>query len=339
VIVKRDGTFEVFGNYLVESGEYLYSAYGITAKRFLLRQGGVVRWTGDPYNAILDVEADYSGMRAPLDIFLSEFLVSATESVKEEARNRTDVSLKLLLGGTLFTPDVNFDISFPDVTGELKTYTDNKMRSLRTTENGINNQVFGLMFFNNFLPSNNPLANLSGNTLGQTGNNTITEFFSSQLSLLISDYLSDKIKGGNFINDIDFDIALSQNTSFIEGQSSPDVIGGLVDFVPDQVGVNVRPTFKNDRWALNVGTNYIRESEFNNVNYLTGDFALDWFITDDKKLKLRFYGDFDYDEAIASRKQKYGFGINYRREFGKMSDLRSTLDRIVDEVNNRSDNQ
>ena len=61
------------------------------------------------------------------------------------------------------------------------------------------------------------------------------------------------------------------------------------------------------------------------MNYLTGDFALDWFITTDKKLKLRFYGDFDYDEAFATRRQKYGFGINYRREFGKMSDLTETL--------------
>ncbi|MEE9373832.1 MAG: hypothetical protein V3V00_12340 [Saprospiraceae bacterium] len=335
VTVKRDGTFEVFGNYLVESGEYLYSAYGITAKRFLLRRGGVVRWTGDPYNAIIDVEADYSGMRAPLDIFLSEFLISASETVRNEAKNRTDVALKLLLRGTLFQPDVNFNISFPDVTGELKTYTDNKMRSLRTTENGINNQVFGLMFFNNFLPNNNPLANLSGSTLGQTGNNTITEFFSSQLSLLVSDALSDLIKDGTFISDIDFDIALSQNTSFIDGQSN-EFIGGLVDFVPDQVGVNVRPTFTNENWALNVGTNYVRASEANNVNYLTGDFALDWFITNDKKLKLRFYGDFDYDEAFASRKQRYGFGINYRREFGKMTDLTETLKKIAKDVKNQS---
>ncbi len=335
VTVKRDGTFEVFGNYLVESGDYLYSAYGITAKRFLLRRGGVVRWTGDPYNAILDVEADYTGMRAPLDIFLSEFIVSASESVKNEAKSRTDVALQLDLGGTLFQPDVNFDISFPNVTGELKTYTDNKMRSLRTTENGINNQVFGLMFFNNFLPSNNPLANISGSTLGQTGNNTITEFFSSQLSVLVSDALSDLIKDGTFINDIDFDIALSQNTSFLEGQGD-GLIGGFVDFVPDQVGVNVRPSFKNDNWALNVGTNYVRASEANNVNYLTGDFALDWFITSDKKLKLRFYGDFDYDEAFASRKQRYGFGINYRREFGKMSDLSETLKKIAEDIRDQS---
>ena len=335
VIVKRDGTFEVFGNYLVESGDYLYSAYGITAKRFILRRGGVVRWTGDPYNAILDVEADYTGMRAPLDIFLSEFIVSASENVKTEAKNRTDVALQLDLGGTLFQPDVNFDISFPNVAGELKTYTDNKMRALRTTENGINNQVFGLMFFNNFLPSNNPLANISGSTLGQTGNNTITEFFSSQLSLLVSDALSDLIKDGTFINDIDFDIALSQNTSFLDGQGD-GIIGGFVDFVPDQVGVNVRPSFKNDNWALNVGTNYVRASEANNVNYLTGDFALDWFITSDKKLKLRFYGDFDYDEAFASRKQRYGFGINYRREFGKMSDLTETLKKIAEDIREQS---
>ena len=335
LFVKRDGTFEAFGDYEVESGRYLYSAYGFIAKPFIIRRGGIVRWTGDPYNALLDVEADYSGMRAPLDVFLSEFLVSASESVQQEAKSRTNVTLTLLLGGTLFEPTVNFDIDFPDVNGELKTYTDNKMRSLRTTENGINNQVFGLLVLNNFLPNNNPLANISGNTIGQTGNNTIQEFISSQLSVLVSEYLSRNISDDSFIQGIDLDIALSQNTSFFEGQSR-NLVSGLVDFVPDEFGVNVRPDFKNDNLVLNVGTNYVRETISNNQNYLTGDFALDWFITEDKRLKLRFYGDFDYDEAFAQRKQKYGFGINYRREFGKLSDITRTLEKIAEEVNRLS---
>lgn len=329
---KRDGTFEAFGDYEVESGQYLYSAYGFIAKPFIINRGGVVRWSGDPYNAaLLDVNADYT-LRAPLDVLLSEFLISATESVQAEAQNRTNVNLSMLLTGTLFNPTVNFDINFPDVAGELKTYTDNKMRSLRATENGINNQVVGLLVFNNFLPNNNPLANISGNILGQAGNNTITEFLSSQISVLFSEYISGKLKDDSFINDIDFDIALSQNTSFLQDQSS-DFVGGLVDFVPDQVGVNVRPTFKNSDIVLNVGTNYVRQSALINETYLTGDFSLDWYITNDKKLKLRFYGDFDYDEAFSTRRQKYGFGINYRREFGKLSNITQTLDKIVEEIN------
>ena len=334
MLVKRDGAFETYGDYEVESGRYLYSAYGFIAKPFIIRRGGVVRWTGDPYNAVLDVEADYSGIRAPLDVFLSEFLVSASESVQQEASSRTNVALTMLLGGTLFEPIVNFDIDFPDVNGELKTYTDNKMRSLRTTENGINNQVFGLLVLNNFLPNNNPLANISGSTIGQTGNNTIQEFISSQLSVLISEYLSKNLSDDSFIQGIDLDIDLSQNTSLLDEQN--DIVGGLVDFVPDEFGVNLRPSFKNDNLALSVGTNYVRQTISNNDNYLRGDFALDWFITDDKKLKLRFYGDLDFDEATAQRKQKYGFGINYRREFGKLSDLSTTLQRIAIEVNELS---
>jgi hypothetical protein len=334
VKAKRDGEFSVYGTYDVVSGSYLYTAYGFIAKPFTINSGGKVTWTGDPINATIDVTAQYPRLRATLDEFLREYIATSGEP-EGTFQQRQDVDLKLLLTETLFNPNINFDIDFPNLTGPLKTLANSKVRTLKATENGINNQVVGLLVFRNFLPDNNPFANLGGRTVGQTGSNTITEFITNQLSLLASDYLSDKLKDSDFITGIDFELALAQNTGVLGDNSS--LFQGLFDVVPDEVQVNLRNKFKNENFVLNVGGNYVRESAFSTAsNYVTGDFSLDWYITSDRRLKVRFYGKYDYNEAFYQRVQRYGFGLNYRREFGKISDFKNALDDLIKEINNEA---
>ena len=334
--VKRDGAFNAYGNYDITSGRYLYTAYGFIAKPFIIRNGGTVTWTGDPLNATLDIVADHSGLRAPLTNFLGEYIGTSGITAADLSFTR-DLELKLLLTGTLFDPVVNFDIDFPNLTGQLRTLAQNKVRTLRATENGINNQVVGLLLFRNFLPDNNGLAAVPGVTVGASGNNTITQFLTSQLSLMASDYLSSRLGEDNFITAIDFEIAVAQNTSLYGEEDG--LIEGLFDVVPDEVQLNLRNQFKNDNFVLNLGGNYVRESQLRQAdNYITGDFSLDWYLTDDRRLKLRFYGNYDYDDAFSARRQRYGFGINYRKEFGTMTDVefQRALDNLVDEIESQN---
>ncbi len=331
IAVTRDGDFTIFGQYNVTSGEYLYTSYGFIAKPFIVEQGGTVTWTGDPINAILDVRAYYPNLRAPLNQFLQEYIDVAGTLSESDFRQRRNVDLDLILTGNLFNPDIDFDISFPNLIGELRTLAESKVRALQSTENGINNQVVGLMVFNNFLPDNDPFASLQASSFAQAGGNTITEFLTSQISVMATEYLSKLVEGG-IISDIDLDINLAQNNSIV-GVDDPNA--GFVEFVPDEYQLNVRNEFKNDNFVLNLGGNYVRENALNSANnYLTGDFSLDWYITDDKRLRLQFYGVYDYDETAFARRQKYGFGINYQREFGTLSkeSLEDVLKGIVEEV-------
>ncbi len=331
--VRRDGEFTVFGQYNVESGEYLYTSYGFIAKPFIIERGGTVTWTGDPVNAVLDVEAYYPSLRAPLQRFLQEYEGVYADVTQTELRQRRNIALDLILTGNLFNPNINFDIGFPDLVGNLRNLADSKVRALKSTENGINNQVLGLMVFNNFLPDNDPLANIQVSNVAQLGSNTLTEFLTSQLSLMATEYLSELLEG-DVITGIDLDIALAQNNT-IGDNNIPNPNESFVEFVPDEVQLNLRNEFKNDNFVLNIGGNYVRENPLNTVNdYLTGDFSLDWFITRDKRLKLQIYGIYDLDEGTSGRRQSYGFGINYTREFGKMtySDLQEVFEDINDDI-------
>ena len=324
VFIKRTGEFDVFGDYQIEEGEYLFTAYGFVAKPFDIEQGGLITWTGDPFDANIDIRAKYQNLRAPLNVFLDEYLVGRPQ-LRDEARNSTDIELLLLLEGTLYNPDVNFDINIPEVTGELKSYSDSKIRTLRETDNGINNQVVGLLFFRNFLPYNNPLASISGSDLSATAINTVSEFFATQLSLLVTEIIEGQLTDDSFIQGIDVDIGFSQNTNFLSTGVQQET--GLV---PDVVDLNVRNRFKNDNFVLNLGGNYVRESVLGQVNnYFLTDVVLEWFITDDRRLKFNIYNRGDYDEVVGARKWKTGFGFRYRTEFGTFSDFKDKVEQSV----------
>jgi len=65
------------------------------------------------------------------------------------------------------------------------------------------------------------------------------------------------------------------------------------------------------------------------TNYLIHDFILEYYLTDDKRLKLRAYGKWDKDEVEFQNEQKYGLGINYRKEFGTLTDFQKSLTKDI----------
>jgi hypothetical protein len=324
ILLKRSGDFDIFGDYFVSEGEYLFTAWGVIAKPFIVKRGGTITWTGDPVNAELDIDASYQGLRAPLNIFLSELLTSASLETQDIAKEKTDVDLNLHLGGSLFEPVVTFDLNFPNITGELRSYATSKINTLRQNESEMNNQVVGLLIFNSFLPTASTINSdiYSTNSVISTGYNTLSEMVSNQISYLLSGFLQEALEENGFISGIDFDIGFSKNSSLYGFQSESS------NFAPDEIEVNLKNKFFDDRWELNLGGNFVRERAFAegsvSNNYLIGDFVLAYYLTEDKKLKLRVYGKYDLN-IFEEREQKYGFGISYRREFGSLFEIQDAL--------------
>ncbi len=332
ILLRRTGEFEIYGDYEVDQGEYLFTAWNIAAKPFIVRRGGKIRWTGDPLNAELSIKADYQ-VRAPLTIFLDEFLATSPGSIAaQEARNRQNINLILDLGGTLFSPSVKFDIEFPGLTGELNSFAQSKLRTLRTNEVALNSQVLGLLVFNTFLPNNNPISsNIFGSTqVVEAGISTLSEFVSSQLSQLLTGLLQEALAENGLIAGIDFEIGLRKNSAFFSDQTNADLY-------PDEIEVHLKNRFRflDERLSLGAGVNYVRQSPLLlATDYYIPDFVVEYFLTDDRRLKLRFYGRYDIDEISqqAGRRQRYGLGIGYRREFGSLTDIKSDFSRTAQAI-------
>ncbi|MFS4469308.1 translocation/assembly module TamB domain-containing protein [Maribacter sp. 2210JD10-5] len=100
--INTNGKFEMYGDFVVVTGEFNYKFGGIIDKRFRVKPGGTINWDQKPLEADLNMEAIYSLNANPAP------LLDGQEFTR---RIPTDVIIKLT--GELQSPDIEFGIDFP----------------------------------------------------------------------------------------------------------------------------------------------------------------------------------------------------------------------------------
>lgn len=312
--IDPEGNFEMFGNYEVVSGQYLFTIPSLLVnKSFIIQNGGSIEWTGDPLDANLNIDATYRNLQASLNLFLLEYLPdeSTGAALVNQAKQKTDVSLTMDLGGTMSTPDIDFDISFPNLTGELKPLADGRLRTLESNQDAYNEQVFGLILLRTFLPPNQVGSNIinSNNIIGTTYS-TISEFVSNQFSILLSSIFDEALEGNSSFSGVDVNFAANKNILGLQSSG----------FLPDEYDINLVSSFNENKWNVQLGGRYVVNSVFDVDEYFAPDFVVEYFITDDRRLKLNLYARSDYD-ATNLRKLQSGIGLTYRKEFNTLFDF------------------
>ena len=309
VILKRDGHFEMHGDVEVVSGDYLFTLMKLGLnKPFTVAPGGTISWSGDPYNADININAIYSGVNASIYSLIQEYISVASAETQDRARNSTPVQLAMNLSGKLLTPDIKFDIAFPNLDSELKSFAENKLRAMRQDENELNRQVFGLLVFGQFLPSGSTIQ------AGDVGLNTLGEMLSNQLSIFVTQWVSELVAGASFIKGID--VKLSVNRFTTEDLSTADLN------TSSEYGGRVR-VILSDRVAVNLGTEYgIGGSSLSTINngQWAGEFELEMILTKDRRLISKVYSTFDPD-IFGSRRNKFGGKLIFRKEFDSVGEL------------------
>jgi hypothetical protein len=327
MLVPRVGDFEMYGDFEVESGEYLFTLMNVVNKPFVVTRGGSIQWSGDPYSANLNIAAEYKGLKAPISNFIAEYLAQGTSAAQSGARIPTEVDMTMKITGELLSPTINFDINFPNLLGELKNFTDNKLRIVRQDQNEMNRQVFGLLVIGQFLPSN---FSFQGQELN-IAFNTVTEMLSQQLSIYLTSLVSEWLTEDGFISGIDFDIAFNHfQSGDVSGTNPDDLYRG------NELQVRLNNYLFDDRLSVNVGgnfdltgsNNYLGPDAANSGIFFAGDLSIEYFITPDRNLKVRFYQSTS-PEIGGGRRNRTGMGLRYRKEFdsfsGFLDGLRKTI--------------
>jgi hypothetical protein len=323
VDITRLGDFEIFGDYEIENGSYLFTTALLpVAKPFAVSRGSRIRWTGDPINTSLDITAKYV-TRTSISPFIEEYLTLASPEVQRLADQRSEVELNLKLGGRLYKPDIKFDLSFPNLPSEISSYTDNKLRILRNNELELNSQVVGLLAFKTFIPSNRVSDLFGSSGIGSAGITTLSEFVSGQLSMMVTNLINASLTENGLISNVDFEVGVRNNVDGLSFNQST--------LFPDEVEVRLKNKFSfwDERLSLNLGGNYVFQSQGKAINQVLPDFAFELLLTDDRKMKIRFYGKYDIDPTINDRRIKYGLGVAYRSEFGSMLDFEKELKKAI----------
>ncbi len=312
--IRRTGEFTLRGGYTLEEGNYLFTYQNLSVvninKPFAVRPGGTIRWSGDPFNAQIDIEAIYEDLStAPYNLIL-EYLTTGDEN--KLASKSTGVDLSMYLTGELMKPDINFDIELPEVDLAIRSYVDGKLRTIRNDKNELNRQVFGLMVTGSFLPQSNS-SGVEGNQ-SVTGINTLSEVISNQLSNYLTDLIGEVVEEGRVFGGLSLDLGyrLYQVENTTDAALNDPTTGSELQF-------GVKNYLFNKRLIVNIGGNIdLGTSEtvagVSSGAYFAGDLVVEYLLTPDGRYRIRAFSRTDTD-GLGDRRNKTGLGISYQRQF------------------------
>lgn len=281
--LDKAGNFKMFGDYYINKGEYLFTLQNIINKKFLIQQGGTITWSGDPYNALVNIDATY-GVRTSL------YDLMYPDTTNDSYKKRIQVDCMLKLTDNLLNPNIAFDIDLPNTDESTKTDVRNKIGVGNVQE--MNRQVFGLLVLNRFFPTED-----QNQALQQAGG-----FLTSSTSEMISNQLS------NWLSKIsnDFDIGLNYRPGD--------------DITSDELQASLSTQLFNNRILIdgNVGVANTQSSSSN----IVGDVNIEYKITSDGRFRVRaFNKSNDINTLTDNAPFTQGVGLSYQREFDRLGDL------------------
>ena len=203
LIIDENGEFKIYGDYFINSGNYLFKMQEIINKEFKLGQGSSISWSGSTYDADISIDAIYP-LRANIDDLFQE---------SETTYGNVDINCNLILMGNLLNPDIDFAIDVPSGNSTIR----NKISSILTTKSEINKQLLSLLVLNRFFPPeyiNENNNNNNNNNNPSYGSTTTYELLSAQVSQWMSQFSKDvnigvKYRPSDGVSEEEFEFALS----------------------------------------------------------------------------------------------------------------------------------
>ncbi|MFK8005587.1 MAG: translocation/assembly module TamB domain-containing protein [Saprospiraceae bacterium] len=285
------GDVSIVGNYFIEEGKYSMNYQEFLKREFDIQKGSNIIFTGDPLKAKFNIIAEYNIRTTTLELIKNE----TTDLNLDETSLRQNVRVLLKLLGDLEKPLVSFDIELPDNQGEFfNSSITNKLASLRETPDDLNKQVFGLLFFNSFIASDQANTQFLTNTSETLALSSVSKLLSNQLNRLADRY----IKG------VEVNIDLESYKS-----------GMLQENTMTQLQLNVSKKLFNDRLSIKVGTNVNVNSADSDNSVIAGDFVLEYKINEAGNYFVRVFHKSDFNILEDANTNKTGAGIIFRKSF------------------------
>ena len=283
------GDFNMYGNYAIDEGDYLFSLRNLVNKKFIIQQGSTIKFNGNPYDGIADINATYLVRTDLLPLFKEENSKdSATYS------KRIEVNCLLSMKDKILNPTLSFDIDLPNSDDDTKTL----VKSAIPTDEDMNKQVFSLLIMNSFIAPNNKDY---GSYVSNGFSNTSTELLSNQLNNWLSQ-ISKK-----------FDVGVNYRPG--------------TQMTSDEIRVALGTQLFNDRLSVDgnfgtSGTSNTSQGNAQKTSNIVGDVNLEYKLTKDGHLRVKGYNKSNTVDLLNSNAPyTQGVGIIYSREFDALIDL------------------
>ena len=280
----------MFGDFLISTGKFEFTAKSVISKNFTVNQGGSIRWTGSPMNADININAIYE-VRTDISK-----LYQAAGLQSPQGNQIKLVQAELLLTKSLVQPTIDFDFNFPadpSIKDELGTYLNDPTNRSQ--------QALSLIVRRNFAPGtgNGSL----GNQVTQTAADAVSELAFNKINSFISQ---------TNIKNLDLSIRSASEAS------------ASLHLFHDRLSLNT--SLSNDQTSNQLISNgqTVFNSSFSN---LTKDFAAQYLLRKDGRLMATYSYRVLNSTTLNTINDQLGvqyvngLGLVYSRDFDSFGEL------------------
>ncbi|WP_132434140.1 translocation/assembly module TamB domain-containing protein [Natronoflexus pectinivorans] len=297
--INRQGLIRFYGDYTIQEGNYLFSLQNLINKRFVINQGGTLKWQGDPYNADIDITAVYR-LRASLSDLFEPTSVGSGANGASDLQRRVQIHCNLHLTDMLQQPVIRFGLEMPT----LDETRESLILDYISSEEEMNRQVLSLLVLGRFYtPEYMRMGGAGANTMRHenTALLTTTEMLSSQISRWFSTISSDFDVGvayrpGDNITSEEFELALSTQVF-------------------------------NNRVSINGNVGYGKYQT--NTSKMIGDFDVDVKLNRTGTIRAKAYTRSNEDLLYETSPTTQGIGLSFKEEFDHFRELMQKYWRII----------
>lgn len=284
--LRDGGAFSAFGQLDINSGDYLFTAGDVFARRFSIQEGGSITWDGDPIDALLNIPATFRTR-------------ASSSGLPENFGTNSQIPVNVLLdvSGRVRTPIVDLslevDRSNREILGNYQAIETFLNHPERSTE-----YATSVLLTNTFLLTTSDVSGESAlSSSGSITFNSVSQLVSSQINRILSEALPNV--------DINFGVSQGNNIQAL------DVTGDVAFYL------------LNERLVIRGQGVVFQNDPTNNQQALEGEVMVEMRLNPSVAVEvfLRREGDVFADALTNTR----GAGLSYQTQFSSWRALMKRL--------------
>ncbi|CAM4139293.1 translocation/assembly module TamB [Gillisia hiemivivida] len=307
--VYPNGRTTLTGIYEINDGFYEMSLYGLVKRRFNLVDGSKVTWSGDIFDADLDLRAVYNVETSASSLMAAQ-TTGADASVQGKFRQELPFFVYLNIDGELLQPKISFNLDMPESEqGAVGGAVYGRIQQLNSQEQELNKQVFSLLVLNRFFPESISDGSGGGGAAGIARDN-INDAISDQLNVFAENILGD--------SGIELDFGVDSFTDY-QGSSPTE---------RTQLNVAAQKTLLDDRLVVRVGSDVDIQGSSpveGEGTPLIGNVSIAYLLTEDGRFRIQFFRRNEFENVIDGQLIVSGIAFIFTKEFNKFQELWDSL--------------
>jgi len=297
--IDTQGDFTMTGTYEIDRGDYNFTLQNVINKKFVIKSGSRITWSGDPYGAQLNVTASYTQMVSLIGVLPAASTSSTSLSGNEALSRRYPVEVTIGLSEGLMNPQIKYDLKILDnpslnsYRGQIEAF----QSRLKADEQQLSLQVSSLLVMNQLQPEaslgqGTGYQNMLGNSISELVSNQISRWASQ-----VNENLEVGVTG----------LSLDQNAL-------------------NNVQLRFSYRFLNDRFRvtrdgrISSGTTVAGASQYDATSLL-GEWTLEYWLTPNGSIRAKAYNRNIQNALVNNTVTTGGFSFQFTHSFNRFAPI------------------